>query len=138
MFHEAIQIGPLLIKYGWIAIVYSIFCGFILMKTLASTYESKGQEVIDLFFNGLLLFFFVFKFSILIKDPSIITHNPYGLLFFHGGMLGIWIGGMAAILYIVWTVHKKSLSIKETAFLLTIGCLSALASYAIQHYWLFT
>ncbi|WP_110113312.1 hypothetical protein [Bacillus sp. CGMCC 1.16541] len=138
MFHEAIQLGPFLIKYGWIAISYSFFCAFVLMKVITSTYESKGQEVIDLFFNGLLLFFFLFKFSILIKDPSMISYNPYGLIFFHGGLLGFFIGGTVAILYIIWSVHKRNLPIKETAFLISVGCLSALVSYSIQHYWLFT
>jgi hypothetical protein len=137
MFHQALKIGPFLIKYGWIAVIYSIICAYVIMRIRLGKSPSLKEEMVQIFYNSILLYFLVWKFSIILMDPGMLIHNIYGLIYFTGGTFGQALALAAAFFYIFRTYRKKSLPLSPLLDLLSFAAITGFIAYAIQYYFLF-
>lgn len=137
MFHQAIQFGPFLIKYGWIAVIYSLICAYIIMRVRLEKYPYIKEEMVQIFYNSLLLAFFVWKFSIILTNPGMLIHNIYGLLYFTGGMFGGILAVFSVLFYIFRTYRKKRLPLIPLMDVLLVTIVSGSIAYGIHDFILF-
>jgi prolipoprotein diacylglyceryltransferase len=137
MFHEAIHFGPFLIKYGWIAIIYSFICAYVMMRIRLQKYPFLKEEMVQIFYNSVLLGCFVWKFSIIITNPAMVIHNLYGLLYFTGGTFGGILAGLTVLFYLVRVYQTKRLPIVPYVDILLVTILSGIIAYGIHNVMLF-
>lgn len=119
---DVFQLGTLFIKSSWIVIAVSALVGYVVMKrrmkqTNQGVSEMMENTIGSLIFLGIV----IWKGSYLLLHPQKVIDNPMTLLYFSGGMTGIWItvAVCLAVLY-VWS-KKQQLSIWRYVDLIVVG-----------------
>lgn len=107
-----LELGPLTIKYEWLILFLAGIMTFILLRILLRQQPFK-QQFIDALLNGVVIWFLIYKFSILLFRPSLLFENPLGILYFHGGMKGSFLGAFIAFLYLIWRKRKSQWGLRE-------------------------
>jgi hypothetical protein len=128
---DVFRFGPFTIMYDWIFIGIAAAVGYILMKRLFKRTDYAQAPLFDKVGNALIIWFFLWKFSGLLYDPSLLWNNPSALLVMRGNDLGLWIGGIAAFLYIYRALLKLRVPVLLFADLLSLGLSVAIPVYSL-------
>ncbi|PPA87989.1 hypothetical protein C4A76_10980 [Brevibacillus laterosporus] len=106
---DVFQLGPFFIKSSWIVIVVSAVVGYLVMKLRIKQANLGASELMDNTIGSLILLgIVIWKGSYLFLHPQKVIDNPMTLLYYSGGVTGIWIAvaSCMALLYI-WSKRQK-------------------------------
>jgi len=126
---QVIQIGSFAILLKWLLLGIAIILGLIYIR-LWLYFSQKGvidKRLIDLLSNSLFLGFFIWKFSLILFDPSLIMKSPLSLLYFTGGSKGLILAITVTILFFFFKAKKlmiPNVFILQSGFLLSFAVLS--------------
>lgn len=126
---EAIQLGPLLIKKGYLVLLFSCLIAYLYIVIYLRRKPDIIKTVENHLTTGLLMWILIFKFSIIIFRPSILWTNPYGLLFFTGGTRGFYLAVVITVAFLFWKLHQSNIHIRTSAFILIPSILIIIFSY---------
>lgn len=138
MLMDAIRVGPLVIKYLWIVLLFSAICSYLFMKLRIKRYPTLiNVNFLSTVFNGLFYGILIYKFSIVLIRPSLLFENPKAIIYFTGGTTGFILALIVGFVYIAFQVWKQKINLKETANVLGTGIFVALVTYYLQIFLLF-
>lgn len=127
---EVVTLGPLIIKWNWIALLLSGFMGFLFVKQgLIAAKEEKTQEILDMMGNSVLLSFGIWKVSIILFNPISVISNPMVLLYFSGGYRGWILAVISVFSYSLYQSKKQSLPVTTYIRLYGLVFSSAMGMY---------
>ncbi|PFA67388.1 hypothetical protein CN378_11115 [Bacillus sp. AFS015802] len=86
-------IGSFTFPASWVAIIAS----FILTYVFLYFWSRKTS---DWYSDGVFYFLLIWKLSVLVVDFQMVIKHPITILYFHGGMVGYWLGIMTVLFYI--------------------------------------
>lgn len=126
---EIFQFGPFMIKLDWLLLAASGLIGYLIMQWKLKKSNYNGKPIMDKFSNGLMIVFFVWKFSPVLFTPSILWNNPLGLLTLAGSITGVWLGIIAAVLYMYRCLNRMQVPWVFFGDLLSLGMVVMLFVY---------
>jgi hypothetical protein len=126
---DAIQLGPLLIKKIYVILLFSCLMAYLYIVIILKNKPDTLKVVENHLTSSLLLWIFVFKFSIILFRPSILWTNPYGLLFFTGGTRGAYLAAFLSVFYIFRKFHQSNIHIKTSAVIVIPSIFIILLTY---------
>ncbi len=126
---EILQFGPFMIKLDWVLLAVSGLIGYFVMQRRIKQSCYRDQPILDKFSTGLMIVFFVWKFSPVLFTPSALWENPLGLLTMAGSVTGMWLGIAAALLYIDRSLRRMQVPRLFFTDLLSLGIVVMLFVY---------
>ncbi|HEY0828988.1 MAG TPA: prolipoprotein diacylglyceryl transferase family protein [Bacilli bacterium] len=126
---EILQLGPFMIKLDWLLLAVSGLMGYLVMQRRIKQSYYRDKPILDRFSTGLMIVFFVWKFSPVLFTPSILWENPLGLLTMTGSINGTLLGIAAAILYTNRWLRRMKVPRLFFADLLSLGTVVMLFVY---------
>ena len=81
--------------------------------------------------DAVFTFILVWKFSVIVTDFKAVIAQPFALLYFNGGTIGVFLGGMAASLQLWW--KRKKIHFDETGI---VACSWAIILTQSSYQWL--
>ncbi len=126
---EALQLGPLLIKISWILLFVSGSLAIAVMYFRLRKPDHGHKKIVDSFLNAAILAIFVWKFSIVLFEPSMLISNPSGLLYFNGGQQGMWLAALVAFLYVFYRARKTKTEYSDYVYALFVLLLISFSVY---------
>ncbi|WP_276915944.1 redoxin domain-containing protein [Aneurinibacillus aneurinilyticus] len=128
---EALQLGPLLLKISWILLFVSGILAFAVMYFRLRKPDQSHKKIIDSLLNAAVLAIFVWKFSIVLFEPSMLVSNPSGLLYFNGGQQGIWLAALVALLYVLYRARKMKTKYSNYAYAIFVLLFISFSIYQV-------
>jgi hypothetical protein len=86
-------IGSFTFPASWGAIIASFILTFLFLYFW-------NRKASDWYSNSIFSFFLVWKLSVIVVDFQTVMEHPITILYFHGGVIGYWLGLIAALTYI--------------------------------------
>ncbi|MFD1130608.1 hypothetical protein ACFQ3J_20910 [Paenibacillus provencensis] len=80
--------------------------------------------------NAFLIWFVVWKGSLILWDPVATWEQPISLLYFDGGKKGIWLAVIAVTVYVVWSTRKAH---STPAVIVTAASVYILGGFTAYH-----
>ncbi|WP_299743132.1 hypothetical protein [Rossellomorea sp. y25] len=93
MIEQWYTIGSFTFPASWGAIISSVILTFLFLFF----WDRKAS---DWYSNGIFTFLLVWKLSVIVVDFQTVMKHPITILYFHGGVVGYWLGLIAALTYI--------------------------------------
>lgn len=134
-----IQIGSLAIMTKWVILAIGLILGIIVVRIWLTNKTSKDhiKSILNLLTNGIFIGFLVWKASLLLLDPKLVTKSPLSLLYFTGGTKGLIIAVIITLLYFLYHIKKKTIQPSLLILSMLIMSLSALMFYdLLTLFWL--
>ncbi|HEY4432661.1 MAG TPA: hypothetical protein VGN87_16710 [Paenibacillus sp.] len=131
MMQEAIVWGPLMIKYNWIAMVFSALAAYIAMKYWLKDKSEVSKPVLEDITNSLFWALLIWKFSVIIFNPVAVINNPYYILYFTGGERGILLSAIVVLIFLSIQCKKRKITFWMYAAVLAAGMLSYKFVYSL-------
>lgn len=128
---EVLQVGPFMIRLEWLLLAISGLAGYLTIQVVLKKNGYDAKPILDKIFNGILIVFFVWKFSPLISTPSILWRYPASLLTITGSGLGAGLGIFVAIWYIDRSLPKLGVDRIWFADLLALGMVSGMFMHSL-------
>lgn len=127
-------VGSASISASWIAILIAV------LLTSVFLYFRKNKFVSDLFGNAVFIWFFIWKFSVVLFQFKLSLSNPLSILYFSGGIKGYWLGMAIAFAYAYFKLrkhpHEKSSFV--AAWVCAIISYEAASAFLIQESYVWT
>ncbi|MCL4440588.1 MAG: hypothetical protein M1609_08355 [Firmicutes bacterium] len=124
----ALHIGHVVLNTQWLVIIVSVLSAYFVIR-----YRLKaggiGERVIEAIENNLIIAIVVWKFSLLVFEPVTVLTNPLVLLYFSGGVPGVWLAAVVVVSFFYYRSRKDRVSIWVYGDLLAAGFLTAWAVY---------
>lgn len=130
-------LGPLVIKFEWITLAISFLGSFLIVKIMTKDDRNFQKQVIDILFNAILMIIIIFKFSIVLFRPSLLSNNLLGIVYFTGGTKGLLLGSITAIIYILVKSKKQKLWTLQFLQVIMVAIISTVIFYWIADFLLF-
>ncbi|MGE6754493.1 hypothetical protein ACQKFO_13655 [Rossellomorea sp. NPDC071047] len=86
-------IGSFTFPASWAAIIASLILTFLVLYFW-------NRKASDWYSNSIFTFLLVWKLSVIVVDFPTVMEHPITILYFHGGVIGYWLGLIAALAYI--------------------------------------
>lgn len=128
---DAIVWGPLIIKYGWIAIALSVLAAYIAMKYWLKGKDDISKPILEDITNMFFWGFLIWKFSVIIFNPVSVINNPIYILYFSGGKRGILLAAIAVLIFFIIQPKKRKITHWMYAAVLAVGLLSYNLIYSL-------
>ena len=80
---------------------------FIVWIVLQVQFQKKWAGVYG---DAVFTFILVWKFSVIVTDFKAVIAQPFALLYFNGGTIGVFLGVMAVSLQLWWNRKKSTLT----------------------------
>ncbi|MBP2242831.1 peroxiredoxin [Cytobacillus eiseniae] len=92
----------------WIVLSIAIVIGFVFLKLWLNRSQKgdSGKQIFDLALNSLFWGFLIWKGSLLLFEPKLVIESPMSLLYFTGGLKGLFLGMLCALIYFFFTTRK--------------------------------
>jgi peroxiredoxin len=103
---EYVTIGPLQVPLKWIFIGVSMNFSILILNVYLRKKGMEHKQIVDDLWNGLFIFIIVWKLSLIIFEPKLVANSPLSLLYFTGGVKGIWLGFAISLLYTIIQFRK--------------------------------
>ena len=133
---DVVQVGPLFLKTQWLVGIGALLVGYVVIGDRLKVAGYRDERVIQTIENGAIIALVVWKFSGVIFDPAIIRGNPMALLYFTGGVQGVWLAAAVAVLYFYLRARAQRVPIWVYADLITVGFLAAsLVYHLLDLFW---
>lgn len=109
---EFIQIGSITIMMKWIVLGIAVLIGFVVLKLwlLRSRKEESGKLLFELALDSVFWGFLIWKGSLVLFDPKLVIESPMSLLYFSGGMKGLILGILCALIYFYFKARKLKIT----------------------------
>jgi uncharacterized protein YacL len=111
---ETIVLGPLLIPYKWLYLLLSGITTYFAVKITLKEDKHSFNVFMDELTNALIVWFLVYKFSLLMFRPRVLFERPIEILYFTGGSKGFILGTIVAVFLFIWKAHKNRWNILST------------------------
>jgi hypothetical protein len=128
---EILNLGPFMIKLDWVLLALSGIAGYMVMSKKLKATDHRNGPLLDQFTNGLLFVFLIWKLSPVIFQPSLLWTSPFSLLTMSGSASGVWLGMIAAALYMERALRKMKIPRMVFLDLLSIGMVTAILVYSL-------
>lgn len=125
----SVSIGPFIVPNLWLALLISGLVSYIVMTSLPDKEGLWEKHVGSLLGNSCIVWFLVYKFSLVLFRPSIISTNPKGLLYFTGGPPGMYLGFLITFLYILFVLKRKAVPLKPALLIMGSGFVSGYIAF---------
>ncbi|MCJ8007645.1 hypothetical protein ACFFF5_15855 [Lederbergia wuyishanensis] len=121
-------IGTLSFPASWVSILLAFFLTGLFLSL------RKRKDTANWYGNVVFIFILTWKLSVILFQFKMILSNPLAILYFNGGIKGLWIGVAAAILYTYFYVKKNVAKIEEfiQAWLFFIVIYEVASAYLID------
>ncbi|MGM7703576.1 peroxiredoxin family protein [Pseudalkalibacillus sp. Hm43] len=103
-----IQIGSMIIRTEWILLAVTIIVGFVVAKIQLHNHAER-KKYVDTIFNAVLIGLLVWKGSIILFQPFMVIDHPMSLLYFTGGVKGVWLGLISGAAYLIYKMKKDQM-----------------------------
>lgn len=137
MLYDALTLGPLTIRYIYIAFFISIIFSYIVSKYRYKQYSistEKSKVLTDKVTNTFLVGFVTWKLSYVFINPQNVIQAPTSLLYFNGGLIGIILGIVFSITYLTYIIKKENISPR---LILDAVITAVIAFFTMYHFILF-
>lgn len=128
---EILQFGPFMIKMDWLLMGASGMVGYFVLQKLIKNSTFGDRPILDKLFNSFIIVFFVWKFSPLLFSPSILWNSPYRLITMVGSSIGLWMGVMVAVVYMIISIRRLKVPALFVVDLLAIGIVTSFLVYSL-------
>ncbi|WP_257352170.1 hypothetical protein [Pseudalkalibacillus decolorationis] len=120
--------GPIMIKEKWAFYFIAGLVAYIVIR-FGVYRKSIKRSVLELLWNALLLFAFVWKMSYTVLHPLNVLANPMSQLYFTGGDKGILFALGAVLIYFLRRSKKEKMPVRTYIEPGLIAMLAALGTY---------
>ncbi|MBM7583575.1 hypothetical protein JOC86_000112 [Bacillus pakistanensis] len=119
-------IGTFTFASTWLAFIIAVVITSIIVRL------RYDEHTVNWYSNCAFIFIMVWKFSIIFFDIKNIMAHPYSIIYFNGGIKGVWLGVLAVLVY-TYIYYKRTNDqqflfpawvITITMYELTLGILS--------------
>ncbi|GAE08733.1 hypothetical protein [Paenibacillus sp. JCM 10914] len=131
MMQEAVVWGPLIVKYHWIAIIFSVLAAHVTMKYWLKGKGDLSKPILNDITNVLLWALLIWKFSVIIFNPVTVLNNPYYILYFTGGERGVLLSAIVVLIFLFIQSSKRRITYWVYAAVLAVGLLSYMIIYSM-------
>lgn len=107
MLHDAIQIGPFLIQYFLVVVLFTFLVTYYLIEALVSESDTK-QFIRQHYWTVVIILVVFYKFGIVLLRTDLLLTNRW--LFITAGQKGIYLGVLISIIYLLWRAKKGKFS----------------------------
>ncbi|MDN4094598.1 MULTISPECIES: hypothetical protein [Bacillales] len=121
----AIQIGPFAINAGIFTFILCSLLGYLAIKKRLENEKGTKDVISQMVMNLIFITFVLWKFSYVIFHPLETIRHPISIIYFSGGERGIWLAGIATIVYITVQIARKRILINVTMDTFATGLLIA-------------
>lgn len=105
-------VKSLTVPSSWIAVLFAlIVTGIILWRKF-------GKDTEDWYSDAAIVFLLVWKFSVILTDFSSVVEYPLTILYFNGGVTGIYLGLVVALSRLMWRIRQQGWLDEELAALI--------------------
>lgn len=118
-------IGSLMMPSTWLALVIAF------VITYGAVRIRFGKHLADVLADAIFYFIIIWKLSVIVTDFSSVINSPLSLIYFHGGLVGFYLGLFAAGVRIFIEMTKRNLSAMEIAVLFT-GAVTIQSVYQVM------
>lgn len=102
--------GPFIIQKSMLFVIAAVAAGFGIGRLrLKGTAMGTAFSTIGL--NAVVIWIISWKLSLLLFEPRSVLKNPLSLLYYNGGIQGIWLAVLLSGLYVWYTVLKERMDI---------------------------
>ncbi len=108
----ALLLGPFMIKHIYIVLLFAGLASYFTMKKSANIDPLFQKLFINTIINAALIWFVLYKFSVIIFQPFLFFENPFSIIYFTGGAKGAVLGVLVAISYLFIVIRKEKWSLK--------------------------
>jgi hypothetical protein len=125
--------GPFTIQWSLLSWALALTAGYILMqwRLRRNPVETMNNELLTVIGNALIIFVIVWKFGAVISDIRLIWTRPLGIILYSGGKQETYYGMVAATVAVLYSLRKRSISIRPLADLLPWGILGCVLVYQL-------
>jgi hypothetical protein len=125
--------GPFTLQWSMLSWIVAILAGYGIMygHLKRNKNEQLNNELLTIIGNAIFTFLMVWKFGAVISDISLIWTRPLGLLLFTGGLQETYYGILAAGVIVLYSLRKRSMSIRPFAEVLPLGILGCVVVFEL-------
>ena len=126
---EIYKIGPFLISYKLIIIVFSGVFGYLVLQMVLKKIEVNRKEISDIVTSCILILILTWKFGGVLFNLKQIISDPLFILYITGNGATLLLGFALSTIYTVFKLSKKGISKKVFLDLVSLAALSFLFLY---------
>ncbi|MFC4303680.1 peroxiredoxin family protein [Cohnella boryungensis] len=108
-----LQIGTFVLNLELLVYIAAGFIGVLAVRYRLRGSPDRDRLVSDAG-NAVLVWLLVWKGSLLLFDPAAVLKHPLSLVFFSGGIKGLWLASLLALAFIFLRNYKRA-GLRETA-----------------------
>jgi hypothetical protein len=125
--------GPFTLQWSLLSWAVALLAGYYLMywRLRSDLNESLNNELLTIISNALFAYLVVWKFGAVISDIQLIWTRPLGIILYSGGQQETYYGMAAAAVAVLYSLRKRSISIRPLADLLPWGILGCVLVYQL-------
>lgn len=133
MITDAFSLGPFTVQFLYVISGLSFFMTYFLLIAFFS--NAHKDFITKYYWNGVFLFFIIYKGSTVLTSPQLFIRNPLSILYFSGSRLGIYVAIFAVFIYGTLVVKRS----EEISYFSYIGAFFLMMTiYLVVYYSLFT
>lgn len=129
----AISVGPFAVRVDLLALITAATISYLTLFLRLQKGEEQ-KRVLDAYVNALMIGLFSWKFGHLVFDPIDTLKAPLSLLYFTGGVKGVWLGVGLGGLFLGFQIKKQRFSFHALIKALVLGFLTSGLVYSIFTY----
>ncbi|MBM7648782.1 hypothetical protein JOC78_001728 [Bacillus ectoiniformans] len=97
-------IGSLTLPASHLALILAFIAGGVFARL------RYGKECADIYSNAVFLFIAVWKLSVVLFSFSLVLQAPMSLIYFNGGVKGVWLALLMNLLYSGWKWPREQMT----------------------------
>jgi len=122
---EYFTIAKFALPSSWVALIIALIAAYLIMRF------KYGKRISEVFSDALFYFILVWKFSYILTDFTSVIKLPLSIIYFHGGLVGFYLGLLAACTRVIIVKKKKGFTKTDHLALFT-GVVSVQVVYQIM------
>ena len=103
-----IEVGPFVLQYSILYLIISLIAGIIFLTYISPFQGEDNKARREISFNGLFTLILVMQFSTILTQFDLALSNPLVAIAYPSGQSELWLGTLALILYMVYSVRKHA------------------------------
>lgn len=99
-----IMIGKTTVPTTWIALIVAFVVAYGVVRM------QYGKKIAEILVDAVFYFIIVWKLSVVITDFETVIKSPWSIVYFHGGVIGFYIGLFVAAIRVLYEVRKVEMN----------------------------
>lgn len=95
-----VMIGKTTILAAWIALIVAFVVAYAVVRI------QYGKKIAETLVDAIFYFIIVWKLSVILTNFETVIKSPWSILYFHGGVVGFYLGLFVAAIRILYEVRK--------------------------------